>query len=147
MANLHIRKSCNACAIFPLLLGLSGLVVVFWIAKENKAEFIQNNLSIKSNYLLSEQKVGGVVVNINGRDAVLTGAVESSKRAVEIENIISSIDGIRAVENQIIITKHQKQIPEITETRKPDNRSNPKKINIEVELEPNPQAAVLTTEF
>ncbi len=103
MTNQHPIKRCSTCTLIPLILGLSGLIALYWVAKKNKAEFIQNDLSIKSNYLLSVLKVGSVVVIFDGRDAVLTGEVESSKRAGEIESIIASIDGIRTLNNQLII--------------------------------------------
>ncbi|MGI9227457.1 MAG: OmpA family protein [Gammaproteobacteria bacterium] len=89
--------------LVPLILGLIGLSILYWWAKESRAEFIENDLSIKSDSLLSEQKVGGVIVNMDGRDAVLTGKVESNQRSEEIETIIASLSGIRVVDNQLEI--------------------------------------------
>ena len=127
MTNQHPIKRCSTCTLIPLILGLSGLIALYWVAKENKAEFIQNDLSIKSNYLLSELKVGGVVVIFDGRDAVLTGEVESSKRAGEIESIIASIDGTRTLNNQLIIkiVGEQSSLQAVVSKSKVQNTSKP----------------------
>lgn len=109
-------KSCAICVLIPIILGVIGLSVLYWWTKESKAEYIENDLSYKSNTLLKESEVGGVIVNMDGRDATLTGTVESEQRSKEIENIIASLTGIRVVNNQLEITKNEVAAPEpITE--------------------------------
>jgi OOP family OmpA-OmpF porin len=54
---------------------------------------------------LNDSQVGGAVVNIDGRDAIITGTVVSESRSKEIEHIIAGLAGIRIVDNQLEIAK------------------------------------------
>ncbi len=99
--------SCILCMLFPLILGLAGLYGLYWWAKQSKAEFIENDLGIKSDTLLSEKQVGGVTVSMDGRDATLTGTVKSQQRSEEVANIVASLVGIRSVDNQLELTDTQ----------------------------------------
>lgn len=105
-------KSCAVCMLIPIILGVIGLSVLYWWTKESKAEYIENDLSYKSNTFLKESEVGGVIVNMDGRDATLTGTVESKQRSKEIENIIASLTGIRVVNNQLEIAKNEVAVSE-----------------------------------
>lgn len=95
--------SCISCILIPLVFGLAVLISGYWLVRENAAERIENDLSYTSNQLLKEQQVGGVIVNMDGRDAILTGTVKDMQRSEEIENIIASLSGIHAVDNQLKI--------------------------------------------
>jgi len=98
-------KSCTLCILLPLILGIFGLGLLYWYAKESKAGYIENDLSYKSNQLLEQQQIGNAVVNMDGRDATLTGTVASQARSDEIENIVAALDGIRIVDNQLTIAQ------------------------------------------
>lgn len=98
-------SSCTLCMLIPLILGGLGLTALYWYAKDSKAEQIENDLSLKSNQLLNDSQVGGAVVNIDGRDAIITGTVVSESRSKEIEHIIAGLAGIRIVDNQLEIAK------------------------------------------
>ena len=91
------------CILIPLILGIIGFVLLYQYTTENKANHIENDLSYKSNQLLEQQQVGGVIVSMNGRDATLTGTVVSENRSREIEQIIAALSGIRMVNNQLEI--------------------------------------------
>ncbi len=112
-------SSCTLCLIIPLILGVAGLAALYWYTKDSKTEAIQNKLSFNSNELLKEKQVGGVVVNMDGRDAIVTGTVVSQQRSNEIEEIISSLHGIRVVDNQLEVVE-----PQVVEA-KPDPISEP----------------------
>lgn len=92
------------CLFIPLILGLTGLIIFYLSMGKDLGVQIQNNLSFESNKLLSEQQVGGVTVNMDGRDAVLTGSVISQERSKIIESMVASVYGIRKVDNQLQIT-------------------------------------------
>ena len=102
-------SSCTLCMLLPLLLGLLGLAVaittLYQMTKNSKAEYIQNDLSLKSNQLLKEHQIGNTIVNMQGRDATLTGKVTSQQRSDEIEQLLTAMSGIRSVDNQLTITK------------------------------------------
>ena len=102
-------SSCTLCMLLPLILGLLGLAVgittLYQITKDSKAEYIQNDLSLKSSQLLKEHQIGNTIVNIQGRDATLTGKVTSQQRSIEIEQLLSAMPGIRIVDNQLTIAK------------------------------------------
>ncbi len=100
--------------LLPLILGLIGFIALYWYTKDSKAEHIQNDLSLKSNQLLKENQIGNAIVNIDGRDATLTGAVASQSRSDEIEQIITAMPGIRTVDNQLVIAKAE---PEMTKPK------------------------------
>ncbi len=91
--------------LIPIILGIIGLSFLYWWTRESKAEYIENDLSYKSNTLLKDSEVGGIIVNMDGRDATLIGMVKSEQRSQEIENIIASLAGIRVVNNQLEIAK------------------------------------------
>lgn len=102
-------SSCTLCMLLPLLLGLVGLAIAITtlnqMTKNSKAEYIQNDLSLKSNQLLKEHQIGNTIVNLQGRDATLTGKVTSQQRSDEIEQLLSAMPGIRSVDNQLTIAK------------------------------------------
>ena len=136
-------QSCTLCMSIPLFIGLLGLWGMYLWTKESKAEFIQNDLGIKSETLLSEQQVGGVVVNMDGRNAVLTGSVDSEQRSQEIEAIIASLDGIRTVDNQLEIVRAEISEPKLVEieTPEPDIILDPEP-EVEVAIAPEPEELV-----
>lgn len=94
-------NSCTFCILIPLFLGALGLGLLYWYAKESKAGHIENDLSYKSNQLLEQKQIGNAVVNMDGRDAILTGTVASQERSQEIEHTVAALDGIRVVDNQL----------------------------------------------
>jgi len=98
------KSSCFFCLLVPLILGLSGLFIFYFIMGESLGKHIENDLSFESNKLIGDQQVGGVTVNMDGRDAVLTGSVVSQERSHEIENMIAGVYGIRKVDNQLQIS-------------------------------------------
>jgi len=94
-------NNCTLCILIPLILGVIGLAFLYWLAKENKTEYIENDLSLKSNQLLDQKQVGGVIAELDGRDATLKGTVVSEQRSNEIEQYITELSGIRIVDNQL----------------------------------------------
>lgn len=98
-------NSCFLCMLIPLLLGALGFAALYWYAKDSKAEYIENDLNIKSVQLLKENQIGGAIINMVGRDATLTGTVVSQERSQEIEAIISALPGIRTIDNQLEVAK------------------------------------------
>jgi len=96
-------SSCTLCMLVPLILGALLFTALYWYAKDSKAEQIQNDLSFKSNQLLNERQIGGAVVNMDGRDATLTGTVVSEDRSSEIQKIVAALPGVRVVNNQLEI--------------------------------------------
>lgn len=96
-------NNCTLCILIPLILGIIGLGLLYWYTKDSKAEFIENDLSYKSNQLLEQHQIGNAVVNLDGRDATLTGTVASQERSVEIEHLVTALEGIRIVDNQLEI--------------------------------------------
>ena len=96
---------CTFCMLVPLFLGIIGLGLLYWYTKESKAGYIENDLSFKSNQLLEQQQIGGVIVGMDGRDATLTGTVVSENRSTEIEQIVAALPGIRVVDNQLEIAE------------------------------------------
>ena len=98
------ESSCFFCLILPLFLGLAGLIIFYLTTGKGLGTQIQNDLSFESNKLLSEQKVGGVTVNMDGRDAVLNGSVINLERSKEIEDMVAGVYGIRSVDNQLQVT-------------------------------------------
>ncbi len=103
-------NNCTLCILLSLILVLVGFPTLYWFTKDSKAEYIQNDLSLKSNQLLKDKQIGNVIVNMDGRDATLTGMVTSQNRSDEIEQIIASMSGIRVVSNQLVVTKVE-QVP------------------------------------
>jgi len=141
-------NNCTLCLLLPLILGIIGLGLLYWYAKESKAEHIQNDLRLKSSQLLEQHQVGNAVVNVDGRDAVLTGMVASAERSQEIEHIVASLDGIRVVDNQLEIAaaKAVEQAPIKTQPEviaKPYVAPLPD-FEPEPEPEPEPEVAVVT---
>lgn len=96
-------NNCTLCILIPLILGVIGLAFLYWFTKESKAEYIENDLNLKSNQLLEQKQVGGVIAEIDGRDATLKGTVVSEQRSIEIEKIIAELSGIRIIDNQLDI--------------------------------------------
>lgn len=97
--------NCALCMLLPFILGIAAFIALYWYVKDSNAENIQNDLSFKSNELLKERKVGGTVVNMDGRDATLTGTAVNESRSKEIERIVLAIPGIRVVDNQLKIAE------------------------------------------
>lgn len=120
-------NSCTLCILIPLIIGAAGLAALYWYNKDSKTEDIQNDLSFKSNELLKEKQVGGAVVNMDGRDATLTGTVVSQQRSNEIEGIISSLHGIRIVDNQLEVVEPKvvEAIPEPIPEPEPEPQLEP----------------------
>lgn len=95
--------NCISCVLIPLVLGLAVLFGGYWLIGKSTAERIEDNLSYTSNQLLKGLQVDGVIVNMDGRDAILAGTVKSTQRSEEIENLLTSLSGIHAVDNQFIM--------------------------------------------
>ena len=137
-------NSCTLCCmLIPLMLGGLGLAALYWYAKESKAEQIENDLSLKSNQLLNDSQVGGAVVNMDWRDATLTGTAVSKERSTEIEQIVAALPGIRSVNNQLEIAKPEPltKAPkvELTSESEPEIALTPQ-IKQEMPAEPEVQA-------
>jgi len=118
-------NSCFFCMLIPLVLGSLLLAALYWYAKDSKAEQIENDLSLRSNQLLNDSQVGGAIVNMNWRDATLTGTAVSEERSTEIEKIVAALPGIRSVTNHLEIVKAEA----VVDTE-------------EVEIEPEPEIAL-----
>lgn len=141
------KKHCFFCMLMPFVLGAIALTALYWYTKDSKTESIQNDLSFKSNELLKAQQVGGAVVNMDGRDAILTGSVVSQERSSEIEGIISTLDGIRIVDNQLEVVE-----PKVVEaTLEPEPIPAPEPIpepelvsGTEAQIEPEAEMTAVT---
>jgi len=128
---------CTLCMLIPFILGIAGLTALYWYTKDSKAEYFENDLSIRSNQLLKDRQVGGAVVNVDGRDATLTGTVVSVSRSQEIEQIVAALPGIRLVDNQLRIS----QAKIIEAAPEPEIATAPEQIP-EPEPEPVPEIAL-----
>jgi outer membrane protein OmpA-like peptidoglycan-associated protein len=133
-------KSCTLCMLIPLILGALGLTALYWYTKDSKAEQIENDLSLKSNQLLSDSQVGGAVVNMEGRDATITGTVVSESRSKEIGHIIAGMPGIHVVDNRLEIAKPEPIIeaPKAEMAPEPITKPEPE-IALAPEMEPEPE--------
>lgn len=131
----HRTNHCTLCMLIPLFLGIIGLGLLYWYTKESKAGYIENDLSFKSNQLLEQQQIGGVVVEMDGRDAVLTGTVVSDSRSIEIEQTVAALPGIRVVDNQLEFAEPEPVVEPATVKIAPE----PKPIS---EPEPEPEIAL-----
>ncbi len=129
----HRTNHCTLCMLIPLFLGIIGLGLLYWYTKESKAGYIENDLSFKSNQLLEQQQIGGVVVEMDGRDAVLTGTVVSDSRSIEIEQTVAALPGIRVVDNQLEFAEPEPVVEPATVKIAPE----PKPIS-----EPEPEIAL-----
>ena len=136
------KNNGSFCILIPLILGIAALTALYFYTKANKAESIENDLSFKSNELLKEKQVGGAVVNMDGRDALLTGTVVSQDRSDEIESIVSSLNGIRVVDNQLEVV--EPKVVEVISEPKPVPEPKPEPVpEPEPEPEPEPVAEVI----
>ena len=137
---------CTMCMLIPLILGVIGLALLYWYTKESKASYIENDLSLKSNQLLEQQQVGGVIVSMDGRDATLSGTVVSENRSNEIEQIIAALSGIRMVDNQLEISMPEAEVaPETEPETQPEQelKIEPEAESIPTtEKEPEPEIAL-----
>ncbi len=124
--------------LLPLILGLIGFIALYWFTQDSKAEYIENDLNLKSNQLLKENQIGNAIVNVDGRDATLTGAVASQSRSDEIEQIIASMPGIRTVDNQLVVARAEPGMTKPKVVIKPKLEPLP-------ELEPEPEIEVAMT--
>jgi outer membrane protein OmpA-like peptidoglycan-associated protein len=130
-------NSSFLCILIPFLLGAFGFVALYWYAKDSKAEYIENDLNIKSVPLLKENQIGGAIINMDGRDATLTGTVASQERSQEIEQIISALPGIRTVNNHLEIAKAEviQEELKVEALQKSEQKSEPQ---TEITLAPEP---------
>ena len=103
-------KRCAICTLLPPLLGLLLLLGFWWTVGKSKAELIENDLSLKSNQLLTDSEIAGVIVTMDGRDATLTGMVTNEARSQKIESIVASQSGIRIVNNRLEIAQPEHEI-------------------------------------
>lgn len=136
---------CTLCMLIPLFLGIIGLGLLYWYTKESKAGFIENDLSFKSNQLLEQQQIGGVIVDMDGRDATLTGTVVSESRSIEIEQTVAALPGIRVVDNQLEIAEPEPIVepPKVEIAPEPEPISEPEpEIVLAPEPEPEPEVQV-----
>ncbi|MEJ2114595.1 MAG: OmpA family protein [Gammaproteobacteria bacterium] len=144
----HRTTHCTLCILIPLILGIIGLALLYWYTKENKASYIENDLSLKSNQLLEQQQVGGVIVRLDGRDAILSGTVVSENRSNEVEQIIAALSGIRVVDNQLEIAIPETEVVPETEPEPQPEQEQELKIEPEAktipttEKQPEPEIAL-----
>ena len=132
-------NNCTLCILLPLILGIASFIALYWFTKDSKAEYIQNDLSLKSNQLLNDSQIGNVIVNMDGRDATLSGTVTSQSRSDEIEQLIATMPGIRVVDNQLVVAKIE-QAPAEPKIIKPP------KVEPLPEFEPEPAQEVKNEE-
>jgi len=126
--------------LVPFILGIAGLTVLYWYTKDSKAEYIENDLSYKSNQLLKDRQVSGAVVNMDWRDATLTGTVVNVSRSQEIEQIVATLPGIRLVDNQLKISQAKiiEAAPESEIAPASDPIPKPEPV-LEIALAPEPE--------
>lgn len=136
------KKHCFFCMLMPLIIGVIALSGLYFYNKDSKTESIENSLNFMSNELLKEKQIGGAIVNMDGRDATLTGTVASQQRSIEIEGIVSSLKGIRIVNNQLDVVEPDvvESIPEPDPIPEPELEPEPEPV---VEASPAPKAVMV----
>ena len=88
----------------PLLLGLLLLGGVLWYAMKHYAPNIESDLATRSNNALAEAGLGNQAsVEIDGRDAILTGTVPGQSDSDRAEEVVASTIGVRSVENNLAV--------------------------------------------
>lgn len=136
---------CTLCILIPSFLGIIGLGLMYWYTKESKAGYIENDLSYKSNQLLEQQQIGGVIVGMDGRDATLTGTVVSKSRSTEIEQIVAALPGIRVIDNQLNIAEPEPVVEAPNVETAPGLKPTPEpepEIALAPESEPQPEPVI-----
>lgn len=85
--------------IWGPLLGLAILVAVtIW----ERGPAIERSLADRATARLAAAGVQNVGVQLNGRDATLTGAVDTAQEERELQDLISGVWGIRTVDSRLV---------------------------------------------
>ncbi len=88
----------------PLLFGILLLCGVLWYAIKYYTPMIKSDLTARTNSALQSAGYGDVAnVEIDGRNAILTGSVASETDSESAEEIVANTEGVRTVDNQLTI--------------------------------------------
>ena len=88
----------------PLLFGLLLLLGVLWYAIKQYAPSINADLTTRTNSALADANLNSSAnVEIDGRNAVLNGSVNSQADSDRAEEVVAATEGVRSVENNLTI--------------------------------------------
>ncbi len=87
----------------PLIFGLLLLLGVLWHAVKHYTPMINADLTERTNSALGTAGFDAASVEIDGRDAVLSGAVATEAESERAEEVVASTEGVRSVDNQLTI--------------------------------------------
>ncbi len=96
--------STGSNAWLPLLFGLLLLGGVAWYAIKHYTPMINADLTERTNGALADAGLGEFAsVEIDGRNAILTGKVGSQPDSDRAEEVVANTTGVRSVDNQLAI--------------------------------------------
>lgn len=87
----------------PLLFGVLLLLGVLWYAIKHYAPMINADLTTRTNSALSEAGYESASVEIDGRNAILSGNVTAQPDSERAEEVVANTVGVRDVENRLTI--------------------------------------------
>lgn len=86
-----------------LLLGLSGFVLILALAFYNGTEKIEQDLKLRGETALAENKLQWVSLEIDGRNLHLRGEAPSNKMADQALHLLEALEGVNRVIDEFTI--------------------------------------------
>jgi outer membrane protein OmpA-like peptidoglycan-associated protein len=84
-----------------------GLLVLFFLCIFFKTESIENDLTLRSTSAIQKASLPLPEIILDGRDVHISGMVDTEEIKNNIEKVVQSVDGIRVVNNSLIIKEKQ----------------------------------------
>jgi outer membrane protein OmpA-like peptidoglycan-associated protein len=91
------------------LLAIIGFVLISILCIYFRKEPIESDLTARSSAALQNANLEIPEIRFEGRDAFLSGAVNSESIKTQVENIVANVYGVRVVNTQLTITKLRQQ--------------------------------------
>ncbi|MCW8905095.1 MULTISPECIES: BON domain-containing protein [Sedimenticola] len=86
-----------------LLLGLSGFVLILALAFYNGTEKIEQDLKLRGETALAENKLQWVNLEVDGRNLRLQGEAPSNKTADQALHLLEALEGVNRVIDEFTI--------------------------------------------
>ena len=90
-----------------LLFGLLLLATLGYFCIYEQGLIIQNDIDTRTHTALFEKDLDDITIVTDGRDITLIGEVDSIETKIRAKEITQQVDGVRAVNNQLIIATPQ----------------------------------------
>ncbi len=102
----HKRFKSKTPLVLLFLISLLALVTLVAASSYFLRPIMETEIKEKVVLKLEEKGHSDIKVDVSGRDVTIKGTVKSEKESSALENVSSKIQGVREINNKLLIKNH-----------------------------------------